>query len=73
MTQPSPSMAARQPPSSVPSSSHEAAVNNELTKIPPNILTLLRQETGLADRELSILTLDEKVCAMIIVSYTVKI
>lgn len=56
--QPSPSMTARQPPSSA----QEANLNNELSKLPPSLLTSCRQEIGLADVELTSLNLESKVC-----------
>jgi hypothetical protein len=49
MPQRSPSLAARQ------------AEINDLSRIPPNLLTNLKQEAGLADKDINAMTVDEKV------------
>lgn len=58
MTQPSPSMANRQPQGGMPA--QEASLNNELARMPPQLVTALRQELGLADKDLQSLTIEDK-------------
>ena len=55
--QPSPSLMDRQ----TPVNPHEGSLNLELSRLPTNILTSIRQELGLHDKELQSLTFDEKV------------
>jgi hypothetical protein len=62
MTQPSPSMTARQPPGSMANITQDASFNNELSKIPGPIVSALRLEMGLGDKDLQHYNLEEKVC-----------
>jgi len=57
----SPSMASRQTPGGMPNAALEANLHNELSKIPVSVLTALRHETGLGDRDVNMLSVDEKV------------
>jgi hypothetical protein len=61
LTQVSPSMASRQTPGSMPNTAQEASLQNELSKIPGPVLMALRHETGLGDRDVNTLSVDEKV------------
>lgn len=62
MTQPSPSMAARQPPNNMSNAAHQDAVMmNELSKVPPAILNSVKQELGFGDKDVQALSSDEKV------------
>jgi hypothetical protein len=62
MAQPSPSMANRQPPAGG-MAAQEAGLTMELSKMPIPLLTALRQELGLTDKEPQLLTTAEKVRA----------
>jgi hypothetical protein len=57
MMQPSPSLMNRQTPVNVP----DGALNAELGRLPTPLLTTIRQESGLSDKDLHSLTFDEKV------------
>ena len=57
---PSPSMAARQPPGSDPRAVEH--INNELSRIPPDLIASAKAEAGLGDKDFASLSLDEKVC-----------
>lgn len=57
MMQPSPSLMDRQ----TPVSTHESSLNSELGRLPVNLLTSIRQELGVLDKELQSLTFEEKV------------
>lgn len=62
MTQPSPSMGARQPPGNMPNAAQQdAALMNELSKIPANHLNSLKQELGMGDKDTRALSLEDKV------------
>lgn len=66
MPNPSPSLMARQPPGPMHPGPdmrqiQENSVNNELQRIPQPILSALKQEAGLADKDLPSLTLEDKV------------
>jgi hypothetical protein len=61
LTQVSPSMASRQTPGGMPNAAQEANLHNELSKIPVPVLAALRHETGLGDRDVNTLSVDEKV------------
>ncbi|KAG8221130.1 hypothetical protein J3R82DRAFT_2662 [Butyriboletus roseoflavus] len=56
MMQPSPSLMDRQ----TPVNPHESSLNAELSRLPINLLTSIRQEMGVVDKELQSLTLEEK-------------
>lgn len=61
MTQPSPSMAARQPPNNMSNAHQDAVMMNELSKVPPAILNSVKQELGFGDKDVQALSSDEKV------------
>lgn len=61
MTQPSPSMATRQPPGNMSNSSHQDPVLAELLKFPSGLLNNLKQELSMGDKELPALSSEEKV------------
>ena len=61
MLHPSPSMAARQPPGAGASGGMENSINNDLMRIPQSTFSQLKQEAGLADKDLSSLMFAEKV------------
>jgi len=54
MMQPSPSLTARQ-------LSVQADITNEINRLPPAILAVVKQEAGLADRDVALMTPEEKV------------
>ncbi|KAH0836851.1 hypothetical protein J3R83DRAFT_8639 [Lanmaoa asiatica] len=56
MMQPSPSLMDRQ----TPVNPQESSLNAELSRLPTNMLTSIRQELGVLDKELQSLTFDEK-------------
>lgn len=60
LTQPSPSLAPRQPPAPVPIMQDPNLIN-EIARIPQPMLTSLRQELGFLDKEPTQMTLVEKV------------
>lgn len=55
--QPSPSLMHRQ----TPVNPHEPALNAEISRLPTNLLTNIRQDLGIQDKDLGSLTYDEKV------------
>ncbi|KIM44375.1 hypothetical protein M413DRAFT_351741, partial [Hebeloma cylindrosporum] len=72
MSHASPSLASRQPPppghgpqqqgaGPMPGGSREDAVNGEIMVIPSSTMTVLKQELGIGDKELSSLSMNEKV------------
>lgn len=64
LTQPSPSMANRQPPGGAMNASLEASLNMELSKMPIPLLTSLKHELGLTEKEPQLFTTEEKVCTV---------
>jgi collagen type III alpha len=73
MSHASPSLASRQPPppgaqqqqggaGPIPGGSREDAVNTEIMIIPTNMMNVLKQELGLGDKDLPLLSMNEKVC-----------
>lgn len=56
---PSPSMQARQP--QPPGSPQEAAINNELSRHQPPLVSMCKNELGMDNRELNTLNMEEKV------------
>ena len=78
MSHASPSLASRQPPppgqgpqqqggaGPIPGGSREDAVNTEIMIIPQNTMNVLKTELGLGEKELSSLTMNEKVCILFI-------
>jgi hypothetical protein len=56
-------MVARQVPGGMPNPAQEASLTIELSKIPPPLLSTLKQELGLGDKDNLHFTIEEKVCA----------
>lgn len=56
LTNPSPSMANRQIPGSV-----SDPLMNEINSMPVQMVNAIKQEVGLADKDINLLTLDDKV------------
>ncbi len=61
--QPSPSISHRQPPG-MAQPSHEM-IQQELNRIPPPVLQRLRQELNMPEKDVSAMTLEEKVCLLL--------
>ena len=56
-------MAARQVPGGMPNPAQEASLTMELSKIPLPLLSTLKQELGVGDKDIQHFTIEEKVRA----------